>query len=65
MDDVDIILGYPWIETTGIININVENKFVKLWYKKKKIKLKEMSLSKKEGPMGVAKEVLSKFEVES
>jgi hypothetical protein len=39
MNDVDVILGYPWMKTIGTININVENKFVKLWYKKKKITL--------------------------
>jgi hypothetical protein len=37
MDDVDIVLGYPWIDSMGTININVQNKFLKLWYKKKKI----------------------------
>jgi hypothetical protein len=39
MDDVNIVLGYPWIESMGTININVQNKFLKLWYKKKKITL--------------------------
>jgi hypothetical protein len=24
MDDVDIILGYPWMESNGTININVQ-----------------------------------------
>jgi hypothetical protein len=37
MDEVDIVLGYPWMATIGTININVENKFLKLWYKKKKM----------------------------
>ena len=39
MDEVDIILGYPWIELVGIINIYVKKKFLKLLYKKKKITL--------------------------
>ena len=39
MDEVDIVLGYPWIESVGTININVQKKFLKLWYKKKKITL--------------------------
>jgi hypothetical protein len=30
MNDVDVVLGYPWIPTIGTININVEKKFVKL-----------------------------------
>ncbi len=24
MDNVDIILGYPWIDLVGIVNINVK-----------------------------------------
>jgi hypothetical protein len=36
MDDVDIVLGYPWMDSVGTININVQKKFLKLWYKKKK-----------------------------
>jgi hypothetical protein len=39
MDDMDIVLGYPWIDSVGTININVQKMFLKLWYKKKKIKL--------------------------
>jgi hypothetical protein len=31
MDEVDIVLGYPWIESVGTININVQKKFLKLW----------------------------------
>jgi hypothetical protein len=54
MNDVDVILGYPWMATIGTMNINVENTFVKLWYKKKKVTLKDVSL-KKEGPMGASK----------
>ena len=55
MGDEDIVLGHHWIELVGIININVKNKFLKIWYKKKKITLQDVSLSKKYGPMGVSK----------
>jgi hypothetical protein len=55
MNDVDIILGYPWMESIGTVNINVQKKFMKLWYKKKKITLQDMSLSKQEGPKGPLK----------
>jgi hypothetical protein len=65
MDDVDIVLGYPWMDSVGTININVQKKFLKLWYKKKKITLQDVSLSKKEGPMGESKEVIAESEVES
>jgi hypothetical protein len=36
MNNVDIILGYPWMESIGTMNINVQKSFIKLWYKKKK-----------------------------
>jgi hypothetical protein len=39
MNDVDIILGYTWMESSGTVNINLKKKFVKLWYKKNKITL--------------------------
>jgi hypothetical protein len=65
MDEVDIVLGYPWIESVGTININVQNKFLKLWYKKKKITLQDVSLIKKDGPMEDSKEVIAQSEVES
>jgi hypothetical protein len=65
MDDVDIVLGYPWMESVGTVNINVQKKFLKLWYKKKKITLQDVSLSKKDGPMGPSKEVIVESEVES
>ena len=44
MDGVDVVLGYPWMQSVGTDNINVENKFLKIWYKKKKITLQDMSL---------------------
>ena len=39
MDNVDIILGYTWITSLGTIIVNIEKKFLKLWYKKKKVTL--------------------------
>ena len=65
MDEVDIVLGYPWIESVGTININVQKMFLKLWYKKNKITLQDVSLSQKDGPMEARKEVIVEFEVES
>jgi hypothetical protein len=65
MDEVDIVLGYPWIESMGTININVQKKFLKLWYKKKKMTLQDVSLSKKYGPMEASKEVIVQSKVES
>jgi hypothetical protein len=41
------------------ININVKKKFLKLWYKKKKITLQDVCLSKKDGPMESSKEVIA------
>ena len=32
MDSVDVVLGYPWMESVGTININVQKEFLKLWY---------------------------------
>ena len=49
----------------GAININVQKKFFKLWYKKKNITLQDVSLSKKDGPMEVRKQVIVESEVES
>jgi hypothetical protein len=65
MNDVDVILRYPWMELVGIVNANVPKKFIKLWYNKKKIALQDVSLSKKSGSMGERKEVIAEFEVES
>lgn len=36
MDNMDIVLGYPWMKSVGTININIENKFLKICYKKRK-----------------------------
>ena len=57
MDDMDIILGYPWMELVGTTNINVKNKFLELWYQKNKIVLQDLSLTKIEGPKGELKKV--------
>jgi hypothetical protein len=65
MDEVDIFLRYPWIELVGTININVKKNFLKLWYKKNKIALQDVSLSKKDGSMEGRKEVIAESEVES
>ena len=39
MKYVHIILGYPWMDSIGTINLNMQKKFLKLWYKKKKVTL--------------------------
>jgi hypothetical protein len=65
MDKVDIVLGYPWIESVGTININVQKKFLKLWYKKKKITLKDVSLSKTNEPTLESTLVIVESKVES
>jgi len=44
--NVDVVLGYPWMESIGTININVQKKFMKLWYKKKEITLPDISINK-------------------
>lgn len=46
MDNMDIVLRYSWMESMATININVQNKFLKLWYKKKKITLQDISINK-------------------
>jgi hypothetical protein len=58
--DVDVIIGYPWMESIGTVNVNVKNTFINIWYKKNKIALHDVSLSKKEGTMGGRKEVIAK-----
>jgi len=50
MDKMDIVLGYPWMTLVGTINLNLENKFLKLWYKKKKVTLQVISLSQPVAP---------------
>jgi hypothetical protein len=65
MDEVHIVLGYPWIESVGTININVKKKFLNICYKKWKITLQDVYLSNKDGPMEARKEVIAESEVES
>jgi len=48
MDDVDIILGYPWMDSLGATNINMQNKFIKIWYNKQKNTLQNISLNKQQ-----------------
>ena len=48
MDDMDVVLGYPWMDSIGTVNINLQKMFLKLWYKKKKTTLQYISLSKQE-----------------
>jgi hypothetical protein len=64
MGDEDIVLGYLWIESVGTININVQKKFLNISYKKKKITLHNVSVSKKDGPMEASKKVIVEYEVE-
>ena len=45
MKDVDIILGYLWMDSINNININVRKKFLKIWYNKRKVTLQDISLS--------------------
>jgi hypothetical protein len=56
---------YPWIESVGTININVQRKFLKLWYKKKKFALQDVFLSNKDGMGEANKEVITESEVVS
>jgi hypothetical protein len=65
MDEVDIFWGYPWIESVGTININVQKNFLKLFYKKKKTTLQDVSLNKIDGPMKASKAIIVESEVES
>ena len=39
---VDVVLGHPWMKSVGTVNFNVQKKFMKLWYKKKKITLHDI-----------------------
>ena len=56
MDIVDIVLGYPWKQPVGTINLIIEKKFLKLWYKKKKVTLQYISLTSQEVPKEEPKE---------
>jgi hypothetical protein len=45
------------MNSVGTINTNLKKKFLNIWYKKRKITLQDVSLSKQEGPMGESKEL--------
>ena len=59
IDDVGIVLGYPWMDSIGIVNINVQKKFLKIWYKKKKIIVQDISLVPKQEETIMAREEVS------
>ena len=61
MDVVGIILGYRWMDSTGIVNINVQKKFMKLWYKKNIITLHDSFLLNTKGPRGDLKKSLQGY----
>jgi hypothetical protein len=65
MGDVDIVLGYPWMDSVDTVNINVQKKFLKLWYKKNKITLQDVSLSKSRGNTMTNTEVIVASKEES
>ena len=48
---MDVVLGYPWMESVGTVNINVQKKFMKLWYKNKKNTLQYISIKTQEETM--------------
>ena len=57
MENVDIFLGYPWMKSMGIVNINAKKKFLNPWYKKRKITLQDVSHTKQEALKGLKEEV--------
>jgi hypothetical protein len=59
MDDVGIILGYPWMDSLGATNINMQSKFIKIWYNKQKITLQNISLNKQQWLKVAHEEVLT------
>ena len=60
MNDLDIVLGYLCTKFVGTINNNVQKKFMKLWCKKKKITLHDISLTKQEGSKMAQEVVVTK-----
>ena len=44
INDSDIVLGSPWIETLGSFILNMKKKFLTLSHKKKKIMLQDVTL---------------------
>jgi hypothetical protein len=57
MNDVDVILGYPWMPTIGTYNINVEKKFI-FGTRKRKLHCRMCLLIKKKGPWRQGKKLL-------
>lgn len=53
MEDVNVVLAYPWMDLVGTISLNVWNKILKLSQMKKNITLQDISLSKLEEPKGI------------
>ena len=53
MDNVDMVLHYPWLDSVGTVNLDVQKKFLKLWYKKNEITLQDIFLSKPVEPKRV------------
>ena len=52
-------LGYPLMDLVGTFNIKVQKKFLNLWYKKMKITLHDISLTKQEGTKGAHEKFLA------
>ena len=46
------------MDLVGTFNIKVQKKFLNLWYKKMKIKLRDISITKQKQPKGARGEVL-------
>jgi hypothetical protein len=46
------------MESVGIVNVNVQKDFLKIWYNEKKITLQDMSLTNQEGPIGKVNKLL-------
>ena len=44
LDNSDIVLGSPWMETLGSVILNTKKKFLTFTYKKKKITLQDVNL---------------------
>ena len=44
LNEVDIILGSPWMETLGSVILNMKKKFLTFSYKKKQLTLKDVSM---------------------
>jgi len=47
------------MESVGTVNLNVQKEFMKILYKKKKITLQDISLTKQEGPKETHDEILA------